>query len=109
MVYGIALLGCKWKKCTAAQPILFKLNFCHSLRKYILDLSSARESRIVPEREKEGTREPAHAVELDMGNASGMPVQSTNGGGVDCSRVLASLKSENSKEQSPTKHSELLS
>ncbi|VBB30047.1 unnamed protein product, partial [Acanthocheilonema viteae] len=74
------------------------------------DLLSARESRILPEREKEGTRSSAHSVELNMANASGMPVQSTNGGGVDCSRILVSLKSENSKkEQSSTKHSELLS
>ncbi|MCP9259365.1 hypothetical protein DINM_002315 [Dirofilaria immitis] len=43
-----------------------------------------------------------------MGNISGLPVQRKNGGGVDCSRILVSLKSENSeKEQSPSKHSEL--
>ncbi|KAL4002564.1 hypothetical protein ACH3XW_3960 [Acanthocheilonema viteae] len=87
------------------------LVFCQLLKKYILgDLLSARESRILPEREKEGTRSSAHSVELNMANASGMPVQSTNGGGVDYSRILVSLKSENSKkEQSSTKHSELLS
>lgn len=54
-------------------------------------------------------RKPAHSGELEI--ASGMRVQSTNGGGVDCSRILMSSKSENSKkEQSPTKKpSELLS
>lgn len=78
---------------------------------YVLgDLSSAIEPGILPEREKEATRKPAHPVELNVGNTSGMPVQSTNGDGVDCNRILVSLKSENSdKEQSPTKHSELLS
>ncbi|VDP12968.1 unnamed protein product [Onchocerca flexuosa] len=74
------------------------------------DLSFAIEPGILPEREKEAMRNPPHSVQLNMGNTSEMPVQSTNGGGVDCNRILVPLKSENSeKEQTPSKHSELLS
>ncbi|EJW80803.1 hypothetical protein WUBG_08284 [Wuchereria bancrofti] len=75
--------------------------------KYVLgDLPSAIEPRILPEREKEFSKKsvgPVNALNVRM------PEQSINGD-VDCSQILVSLKSDNSKqEQSPANHSELLS
>ncbi|VDM14114.1 unnamed protein product [Wuchereria bancrofti] len=70
------------------------------------DLPSAIEPRILPEREKEFSKKsvgPVNALNVRM------PEQSINGD-VDCSQILVSLKSDNSKqEQSPANHSELLS
>ncbi|KAK6101822.1 Protein kinase domain family protein [Brugia pahangi] len=71
------------------------------------DLPSAIESRILPEREKEFSKKSTDPVNtLNVG----MPEQFINGGDVDCSQILVSLKSDNSKQvHSPANHSELLS
>lgn len=80
------------------------------IEKLLGDLSSATDAEVFPERKKGVDIKPAHPVELDVANISGLPGQSTNGDGVDCSRILVSLKTVKSKQkESPTKHSELLS